>query len=783
MSASWLWAQADLRRRWTSAVLLALLVAVPVGAALALAAGALRAGDSIDHFVTATDLGDVVVFFEGPADFADALGADPRIASVHQTTTVAAAPAPIEIGEGGYMLVGGDASSPGGLGRPLLIAGRYPSPGSTDEIMVNERAADEYGFEIGTRTPVEGLVSVESFERVQLGDAVVVGIVRLPFDLVDDPSTDALAVAGPDFGGGSLANAAGIGTVLWLRLHDPADVPSVISELSRRVERGDVETTGTLVEGAQRAVELQRNGLLITAGVVAAAALVAVGQALGRHLAPRREDSHVLAAIGLTPAARRCAGLLAIAPAAITGVLVGVPIAVVASPLFPLGLARRADPVHGLRADWQVLLCGVVVALAAVWTCAVFVVRRWAQPRVDEGAQRAATVARISEAVGLRPVPSAGAHLALAGGRGRARLPVLPVLAALIAVVAIVVGSLVVRSSLQGLTGDAERYGQPWDVAVAADALEQRDVGRVIASDPRVAGVEAMHNGEVDLRGADGTIRQVGATGLEGLSGPMWLAVLDGRAPAGPGEIAIGTATMRSLGLSIGDVTTVSSPCGERRVEVVGRAIVPLLNGDDPDSGSVLQLTTFDELCAGRLLAEIDEAVGVMVRLRDDGDASSFVDDQMAEGRWAEAIGPVPSSVTMLGDVRQVPIVLVAAIGLLGLMAAAHAMLLAVRRRGGDLAALRAIGMRPVDVRRVVGWQAIAMGAVTVAVGVPLGLVLGRVAWTAISRPANVLVHVVVEPLAVAGVALSSVVLLLGVAIWPGRRAARLRLSEALRSE
>ena len=234
--------------------------------------------------------------------------------------------------------------------------------------------------------------------------------------------------------------------------------------------------------------------------------------------------------------------------------------------------------------------------------------RRWAQPRVDEGAQRAATVARISEAVGLRPVPSAGAHLALASGRGRARLPVLPVLAALIAVVAIVVGSLVVRSSLLGLTGDADRYGQPWDVAVAADALEQRDVGRVIASDPRVAGVEAVHNGEVDLRGADGTIRQVGATGLEGLSGPMWLAVLDGRAPAGPGEIAIGTATMRSLGLSIGDVTTVSSPCGERRVEVVGRAVVPLLHGDDPDSGSVLPLTTFDELCAGRLLAEIDEA-------------------------------------------------------------------------------------------------------------------------------------------------------------------------------
>ena len=34
---------------------------------------------------------------------------------------------------------------------------------------------------------------------VELGEAEIVGIVRLPFDLVDDPSTEALMIAGPDF--------------------------------------------------------------------------------------------------------------------------------------------------------------------------------------------------------------------------------------------------------------------------------------------------------------------------------------------------------------------------------------------------------------------------------------------------------------------------------------------------------------------------------------------------------------------------------------------------------
>ena len=108
----------------------------------------------------------------------------------------------------------------------------------------------------------------------------------------------------------------------------------------------------------------------------------------------------------------------------------------------------------------------------------------------------------------------------------------MPTLAVLAATTAVVAGALAIRSSLDGLAGDAERYGQPWDVAVDADASEQRDVGEQLAADPRVAGVEAMHSGEVDLGGAEGTIRQVGAIGLEGSPArcgwPFWTA---GRRP------------------------------------------------------------------------------------------------------------------------------------------------------------------------------------------------------------------------------------------------------------
>ena len=83
--AAWLWARADLRQRWTSSILLALLVAVPVGASLALVAGARRAGDSVERFVDSTELADVVVFLNGSSPLPPEVANDPRIASIERT--------------------------------------------------------------------------------------------------------------------------------------------------------------------------------------------------------------------------------------------------------------------------------------------------------------------------------------------------------------------------------------------------------------------------------------------------------------------------------------------------------------------------------------------------------------------------------------------------------------------------------------------------------------------------------------------------------------------------
>ena len=70
---------------------------------------------------------------------------------------VVVAPAPMEPGPDGFMVVGTADSMTGGFGRPLLVAGRYPDQFSSDEIVVNERGAATYGFQPGQRVQLRAI--------------------------------------------------------------------------------------------------------------------------------------------------------------------------------------------------------------------------------------------------------------------------------------------------------------------------------------------------------------------------------------------------------------------------------------------------------------------------------------------------------------------------------------------------------------------------------------------------------------------------------------------------
>ena len=132
---------------------------------------------------------------------------------------------------------------------------------------------------------------------------------------------------------------------------------------------------------------------------------------------------------------------------------------------------------------------------------------------------------------------------------------------------------------------------------------------------------------------------------------------------------------------------------------------------------------------------------------------------------------------------RTTPLALAAVLALLAAATVAHALVSAVRRRRRDLALLKTLGLSRGQVSATVAWQASTVGIVALVVGIPLGIVIGRFGWRALTDDLGTVSETVVPVLGVL-LAVPVVLLLVNVVAYaPGRVAARLRPATVLRSE
>jgi ABC-type lipoprotein release transport system permease subunit len=105
-----------------------------------------------------------------------------------------------------------------------------------------------------------------------------------------------------------------------------------------------------------------------------------------------------------------------------------------------------------------------------------------------------------------------------------------------------------------------------------------------------------------------------------------------------------------------------------------------------------------------------------------------------------------------------------------------------VRRRSHDLAVLRALGMTRAHCRSVVITQATVLAVIGLVFGVPLGLAIGRTVWPAVADYTP-LQYVAPMTWAMMLVLPAALLVANALAAWPGRRAAHLRIAQALRTE
>jgi predicted lysophospholipase L1 biosynthesis ABC-type transport system permease subunit len=142
-----------------------------------------------------------------------------------------------------------------------------------------------------------------------------------------------------------------------------------------------------------------------------------------------------------------------------------------------------------------------------------------------------------------------------------------------------------------------------------------------------------------------------------------------------------------------------------------------------------------------------------------------------------------PRGIATYGRIRGTPLVLAGLLAALSLLMLAHTLVTSVRQRRRDLALLKTLGFLRRQVSASVAWQASTLAAIGLLVGVPVGFITGRWAWSLFASQLGV-PPTPVLPVAIVLLAIPATLLLANViAAIPARAAGRTRPAIALRSE
>ena len=263
-------------------------------------------------------------------------------------------------------------------------------------------------------------------------------------------------------------------------------------------------------ETVTRAVRPQALALALLALVVALAAFLVGGQALSRQVFVDSTDSPVLGAVGMTrqqrfalrddTRRRSSAG---------AGAALAVVLAIAASPLFPIGLARDAEPTPGFSFDAVVLVGGFLVIARRVHRAGAF--PAWTGASATPGTlgvaePERARPSRVAERLsrsGFRPARVIGVRMAFEPGHGRTAVPVRSALVTTALAIAAVAAVFTFSTNLNRLAETPERYGWGWtgSVGFGFDPLPSEVTTRLVAQPARSPPSPGANYGTLDVDG------------------------------------------------------------------------------------------------------------------------------------------------------------------------------------------------------------------------------------------------------------------------------------------
>jgi ABC-type lipoprotein release transport system permease subunit len=803
--------RAQLRARRAAWALLAILIGLSGAVVMVAAAGARRTDSAYTRYLRATGGSDVLLSPNniGTAQMYADIAKVPGVAAVAPVLGYGTAPV-----DNLHQPLLVDAATDRTLGyrieRPRLSAGRLPDPNAAFEVVADTNAAREFGLHPGSTIRVAVARAEEELPDLRRDPVITLKVVGVGTTRDSVVAVNALAVQPSLFAGPAFRSHFGTefhafdGAYVMLQ---PGASKGAFISAAQAIARRYPQTGGGLFaadEGQQAArvvsaIRPQAIALALFALLTAITVIVAVGQVIARQVQTASSDNETLAGLGMVRRRRASVVLVQVALTAIAGAALACVVAVVASPLMPIGPARLAEPHPGIAFDWTVLAAGfgaivfVTLAVAAwpVWRSAAVVVSPAAMPA------RRSTLGDAARRAGAPPSVSIGVGHATDPARARSALPTRSALVGTVVAVAAIGGALTFGVNLARFVDTPRLYGQSWDVTADAQfsTVPTTSISTLLAREPGVTAWTWGEHGDITVDG-----RPVAAIGIAPGRGPLLSpTVVDGRAPERAGEIALGTKTLASAHHAVGQAVDVRlqalAPDTGKPVAmpVVGRTVFPFFGRGSFTPTGLGVGAEIREAKPGLLNPGQDGYNFVLVRVapgpRHDAEVARVVHDLVStdvcglDNQCQVTTAARPVDVLNYSRVRTTPLVLAGVLAFLALLAVGYLLIASVRRHRRDFAVLRALGFTRRQVIAAVASQATTVAVVALVVGLPCGVLLGRWAWNVFTNSLAV-PNEAVAPVVALVVAIPIAVLVANLmAAFPSLFAARLRPAEALRSE
>ena len=819
--------RATLRSRWTSYVALVLFIAVLGGVAMGTVAGARRTETSFTTLLNSRNSSQIfgaVQVYNPQAGFNTGYSASviekirrlPHVAQVEPKVGINAVP----LGPHGQPIPGDSGFSPNGSvngvefnqDRLIITKGRMANPNRSDEFVADSTTVREFRWHLGETvtfgyyTNAAGVAAglngpkiTGQFKARLVGSGAVQaqGLVQ---DQVDNVQ-NIIVLFTPALTRHYLtccANDTFVGIKLKGGNHYDTQVQKEYGRLFPKVGI-PAQTELSVEQRVADSISPEALALGIFGLLTALAALAIASQLIGRIVRLMARDSQILRAMGADPRTTFVDGLIGAVIAIVTGSLLAVGVALVLSPLAPIGPIRPYLGAH-FNADWTVLGLGFALFLVALGVIAATFAHRNQPHRASKIPRRLSRSnfdpARVAGRSGLPIAAVTGVGFALETGGGRRAVPMRSAILGAAIALTIVGATTTFATSLRTLVSSPSLYGWNWSAALNGGGGVgdlPKAINEPLAKDPYIATTSGAYFATLRIDGQP--VPVMGENPGAKIQPPL----LSGHDLKKVGQVVLGTSTMQMLHKSVGDTVVVSS--GRTKpttLEIVGTATMPAFGQAGSSHlemgvGAVLNYTLIP-LFERDIFDLPPGPNAILIRFRPGISASQgsksiqhAVDEAGGGGGNSPGnlINPVerPAQIVDYRSLGNTPIELGAVLSGGALVALGLILLTSVRRRRRDIALLKALGFSRRQVIATIAVQstiAVGLGAV---VGLPLGILVGRTLWDLFANSIHAIPHVVVPTATLLIIAAVALVMANVIAALPARLAAQTSPAILLRAE